>query len=310
MDADRKVAALAASQHAAIAYDQALECGLTPAMVKHRVASGRLQPVHRGVFVISGAPVTWQSRLRAATLAAGPGSVASHRSAARLWGLLDNDEPCVEVAVSAARAPRLRAVTVHRSTDLRPSYRTRRDAIPVTNPLRTMVDLGAVLGPEQVEDALERGLVAKLFSVAAVEWALNDLARCGRSGCGVIRAVLDERALGRKPPDGVLEPRMARLLRDYALPPAVFQHPVVEPEEFVGRIDFAYPDLLLAIEVDGYENHSTRRKLQSDLDRQNALVALGWKPLRFTWRDVVRRPARVASRIRGVLCTLKAIPAP
>ncbi|CAN5502577.1 hypothetical protein BH18ACT1_BH18ACT1_08310 [soil metagenome] len=214
------------------------------------------------------------------------------------------------MAVSVARAPRLRTVQVHRSSDLRPDYRTRHDGIPVTNPLRTMVDLGAVLGPQEVEDALDRGLVARLFSVAAVEWALNDLARSGRSGCGVLRAVLDERALGRRRPDGVLEPRMARLLRDHGLPAAAFQHPVVAEETTVLKIDFAYVEVRLAIEVDGYDTHSTRRRLQSDLERQNTLVALGWTPLRFTWHDVVRRPGLVATRIREVLCTLRSTGSP
>lgn len=72
----------------------------------------------------------------------------------------------------------------------------------------------------------------------------------------------------------------------------MFQHPVGRYE-----IDFAYPELRIAIEVDGYGPHSSRAAFQSDRVRQNDLVGLGWMVLRFTWADVVRRPERVARQI-------------
>jgi very-short-patch-repair endonuclease len=72
-------------------------------------------------------------------------------------------------------------------------------------------------------------------------------------------------------------------------------------DRFVARVDFAYPDRRLAIEVDGYELRASPAAMQSDLDRQNALVREGWTVLRFTWADVVRRPARVAELVRSTL---------
>jgi very-short-patch-repair endonuclease len=159
--------------------------------------------------------------------------------------------------------------------------------------MRTIVDLGAVVPASTVELALDRAEVARVCAVAAVEWELARVARPGRRGSGPLREVLDRRALLDTPPDGVLEPRFARLLKNAGLPPAQFQHPV-------GRykIDFAYPSLMLAIEVDGYGPHSSRRAFQIDRDRQNELVARGWTVLRFTWADVVKRPDHVARLIR------------
>ncbi|MBA2624534.1 MAG: DUF559 domain-containing protein [Acidimicrobiia bacterium] len=206
--------------------------------------------------------------------------------------------PTIEVSVVRARAPRLRDVTVHRSTDLVPAHTTLRRGLPVTNPLRTMVDLGAVLSAAAVEDAIDRGLGARLFSVAALEWMRNEVARPGRSGCGVLREVLDERALGAAPPDGLLEPRMARLLRDHGLPPADFQLPIGRY-----RADFAYPGHRIAIEVDGYETHGTPRAMSADFERQNQLVRDGWTVLRFTWAQVVRQPGSVARAILPLLGT-------
>ena len=189
-------------------------------------------------------------------------------------------------------------MAVHRSTDLVPEHVTRRRGIPVTNPVRTVVDLGAVLDPDEVELALDRGLVARLFSVAAVEHLRDQLTRCGRSGCGVLRRVLEDRALGDRRPDGVLEAEMARLLERAGLPPAVFQHVVRdESGRFLAKVDFAYPDVRLVMEVEGWSAHGSRQAFQHDRDRHNRLTTAGWTVLHFTWRDVVHRPAVVSGQI-------------
>lgn len=113
-----------------------------------------------------------------------------------------------------------------------------------------------------------------------------------RTGTRTLRAALDQCALLDEPPDGMLEPRFARLAKKAGLPPADFQHRVGRY-----RIDFAYPELMIAIEVDGYGPRSSRRRFQDDLDRQNVLTTLGWTVLRFTWNDAVRRPEYVAAVI-------------
>ena len=87
-DFDRRVACpRAAHQHALVTSGQVAECGGTRAMVEHRVAAGRWRKVGPGVYRLAGAPVTWQSQLLAAVLAAGPGAMGSHRSAGLSWEL-------------------------------------------------------------------------------------------------------------------------------------------------------------------------------------------------------------------------------
>ena len=294
---------VASTQHGLVARHQVIGAGVSPSGLRRWVAAGRLTPVRSGVYRLAGAPPTWEQHLLAAVMAAGDGAMASHRSAARLWRLLDHD--LLEVTVPARRRPRLVGVAVHRSGDVVAAHCLRRRGVRTTSPLRTLVDVGAVLGPAAVEDVLDRALEQRLLTVAGAEQALEVIGRQGRSGAGVLRAVLDHRALGTRRPDSVLEPRMARLLRDAGLPSPDFQHAVRRGRRLVARVDFAYPDVRLALEVDGWTAHSSRRSFQSDLERQNALVAMGWTVLRFTWADVVRRPDRVASQISGVLWTLR-----
>ena len=198
------------------------------------------------------------------------------------------------------RKPRLDGtVLVHRTRD--PLDIHVRRGIPVTSPMRMLVDLGAALPAAAVEVAMDRVEVARLVTVAAVEWELERVARPGRRGTGPLREVLDRRALLETPPDGVLEPRFARLCKAAALPRPSFQHSV---KGF--RIDFAYVELRIAIEVDGYGPHSSRAAFQSDRERQNVLVGLGWTVLRFTWADVVKRPEHVAEVLATAIVNAQA----
>jgi very-short-patch-repair endonuclease len=92
------------------------------------------------------------------------------------------------------------------------------------------------------------------------------------------------------------------LLGDHSLPEPTHQYEVRVGHRLVGRVDFAYPPMRVALEVDGYESHSSLAAFGRDRARQNELVAAGWTVLRFTWGDVVHRPHAVATAVRRVLC--------
>ena len=64
------------------------------------------------------------------------------------------------------------------------------------------------------------------------------------------------------------------------------------------HVDLLYDEPRLIIEVDGHATHSTRRQRQHDAEREAALVASGWRVIRFTYEDVTERPAYVAATIR------------
>lgn len=286
------VSRLAASQHGAIGTAQLTKLGINDSTISSWIGIGWLRRVQPRVVTVAGSPDTFEQRLAAALLAGGPEAAVSHRAAAKLWGLVD-DAP-LEIVVPRGQTPDIRGVIVHQTRD--PIVVSHRRGLTVTTPMRALIDLGAVVRDAEVEDALDRALASRLFSVAAVEWALAQVARRGRKGCGVLRRVLDQRALADDPPDGLLEPRFARLQRTYGLPPAQFQWHV----RFRGRnyyIDFAYPELGIAIEVDGYGQRATRKAFESDTERQTVLALLGWTVLRFTWTKVVRQPAQVAADV-------------
>jgi very-short-patch-repair endonuclease len=289
---------LAERQYGLLDATQAACFGLDDKALGWRVTTGRLQRVHPAVYRVSGSPTSREQSLLAACLAAGPGAAVSHRSAAHEWQLAEFPD-VVEIVTPRATWPRLAGVRVHRSHDLRPDHTTYRRRVPITKPLRTLVDLGQS-APWAVPDALDRGLASKLFSFAAVDAALHDFSRRGRTGVGILRKVVEQRALGRDVPESLLEAKMARLLQAHGLPQPTYQYWVTP--KF--RVDFAYVGWKVVIEVDGFGSRSTAEAMDSDLSRQNELVLLGWTVLRFTWMQVVKQPEKVAKAILVTLSPL------
>lgn len=295
---DRALATIARSQYGLLTLTQATHAGLTPAAVQWRLDAGRWERLHDRVYRVGGVPATYRQRVLAACLGIGPEAAASHRAAAILHDLLRYREPPTEVTTTRRRSPELEGVTAHRLADLHATWVTEVDGLPLTTVARTLVDLGAVAGLRTVEAALDRAIGLRKVTLREVRHAMIAVARRGRHGVSTIRRLLEARGAAVLPA-GVFEARMASLLRNANLPPAVPEH-VVRDEHggFVAVADFAHPELRLAIEVDGYEPHSTLRAFTSGHARDRLLHGAGWEPLHFTWDEVDGRPEAVAQEIR------------
>lgn len=62
------------------------------------------------------------------------------------------------------------------------------------------------------------------------------------------------------------------------------QHPIGDY-----RIDLFIPEAGVAIEVDGFEGHSSGGALERDAQKRNLVVARGWAPLSFSARQTLFR---------------------
>ena len=262
--------------------------------IDYRLDSGLWMVVHPGVYRLASAPVTWPQALVAATLAS-PGSVISHRAAAIAWGLDGLGGRIVERSVPYPRSPELEGVVTHRSTDLSDTWVTAWEGVRITTPLRTLLDLGAVVRPWVVERAFASALGKRLITIEGARRTVDELCRRGRRGAGTFRAIVE--AHGDASPPGVMEAAIEALYRRYQLPPGVPEYEVWEAGEFVARVDVGHPELRLAIEVNGYETHGTPAGFQRDHSRRNRLILAGWLVLEFTWHDVMHRPDYVAATI-------------
>lgn len=291
------------AQYGLITTQQAIKA-LGPSRKARWVAERRLISVQPSVFRMAGSPETWHQSVLAASLAVD--GVVSHRSAAELWGLI---QPAgyAEVSVSGNvnRTVRPPAI-VHRIIDLHPELAVDRQGFRLTDPVRTVIDLGLVVPWWSVRFAIGKGLSTRAFDLSAVKGLRDALGRPGRNGTGIVRDLLDGNLLMMGKEESELEKRFTALTRRFGLPAFSLQHEVWESGRFVARIDAAYPELKLAVEVDGFEHHSSPDAFQRDRTRQNRLVALGWTVLRFTWNDVVKHPAEVAKTVEQARARLTA----
>jgi len=163
--------------------------GMSEGQVRRRLASGALERPQPDVYLVP----MWRDRFSAlaALLARCPLAVASHRSAAWLWGLLDGDEAPLEVTVP--QSTRLRWAGVHRSNDLPATDVTDIEGLATTTITRTLVDVGVVCPYEVVAAAVERALIQRLTTVAEMQALVGPTTGRGRQGAAVLRAVLADR---------------------------------------------------------------------------------------------------------------------
>jgi very-short-patch-repair endonuclease len=264
----------------------------------HRaIRAGALLPIHRHVARLPGTPTTTTQRIAAAVLAAGPGAMASHRSAAHLWGIDEPDDEMVDLILADRRRHvDLDGVVVHRPTDRLDLVPQRRDNVACTNVLRTLCDLGAV-APEAVFDAVGRALDQRLASIGALQAAVVRHARPGRAGVPALRSAISAWMIDERPADSFLELAFRDFVVRYALPPVVF-HERIEGWE----IDFRFVDTAIIVEIDGFASHGRiRSQFERDRRKDTQLVAAGWHVLRFTYRSIVDNPVGAAVSIRRAL---------
>ncbi|HEX2274292.1 MAG TPA: type IV toxin-antitoxin system AbiEi family antitoxin domain-containing protein [Acidimicrobiales bacterium] len=297
---DTRLASIAEAQHGIITYRQAIAAGATAASIHHRCRTGQWQPVAQGVYRVAGSDRTWRQSLVAAVFSAGPGSVASHRSAAALWGLPGFDPGPLEVLRPRHTDHRCSMGRVHETQVLPPAHWTVVDAVPVTGPARTIFDLAGAISARRTERVLDTCLSRRLVDLPTMRAMLSDLGRRGRAGTRLIRRLLDERGPDYVAPASELEHRMLEVLVAAGVPRP--QRQVWAGGSHVGgRVDFAYPNHGVLIEADSRVHHMSKLDFEADRRRDNWLMAAGWRVLRITWEQVTARPSEVVALVREAL---------
>jgi hypothetical protein len=277
---------LARRQHGLVTRGQLLAAGLSSTAIGRHVAAGAWLPLAAGVYALASSPATWHRQVLAACLAVG--GIASHRTAAALWGLAGCRPGPVHVIVQHGRSSCAPPATVHQSRTLRPVDCTRVGGIPVTTVARTLADLGRALPRSALEDAVDDALCRRLVT----------LDRLGRQRASPrLAAVLATWRDGSAPHE-VAEARLLRRVLHAGLPPPETQFEVFHDGRFVARLDLAWPDRRLALELDGFRWHSSPRAFQRDRARRNRLVHLGWTVVQATPADLVGDGARVTDLLR------------
>jgi hypothetical protein len=177
---------------------------------------------------------------------------------------------------------------------LAPQDFTVNDGIPVTSVARTLLDLSAVLKAPDLATAVDRAERSRIFDLSAV---VDVLGRAnGRRGAQALR-----RAIAAYEPStqkSVLERRFKALLGTAPDIPTPAFNAVVQGERATHEVDAFWVDQRLAIQLDGFEFHRTRRDRERDADSDADLELAGQRVMRLTWDDVDVHRERTLRRVR------------
>ena len=238
--------------------------------------------------------------LRAALLHAGPESALSHTTALAIWGERRLERPLHLTVDESIRRAGAADLIVHRRKgfDPRSGQCVLRHGLRITALARTVVDSWPLLPaaerrPLALDLARRRLITAKQLGDALAE-------RPNIAGRRLLRQTIELIADGC---ESELEAHgVLNVFRHRSLPPSVGQLRVVLPTGAV-RLDRAWPEAMLAVELDGARHHTSPEDRRRDLARDAALAALGWVVLRFTFADVLRDAGGVRARVLEVYKT-------
>lgn len=272
---------LARNQHGVVSSDQLREVGYTPQAIHYRIRTGRLHPLHRGIYAVGRPHVTDHGRWMAAVIACGDAAVLSHSSAAALWRMGFEERSIVELSLPSLSRRRRPGLRIHRRPALRPRDITAEYGIPVTTPIQTLIDMTLRLDRAGVERMINEADKYNLTHPPELRAALDE--RVGEPGVAQLRHILDRRTFRLTKEE--LERRFLPLAHEAALPVPLTGQFVNEFE-----VDFCWPDLGLVVETDGLRYHRTPAEQARDRLRDQAHTAAGLVPLRFTHEQVRYEP--------------------
>jgi len=293
--ADSTIALIASRQYGIVSRRQLLERGVGRRAIDHRLAAGRLHPIHRGVYAVGHRALTSNARCLAAVLAGGAAAVLSNQAAGAVWSLIAySGRP--HVTVPRWKRPQV-GITWHISP-LPPDEVTRLDGIPITTVARTLLDLAVVLDRHRLAKAINEAEVRGLSDRLSLPALLERYPR--RRGTTKLRAILADNRIGLDIPRNHLEIEFLSLVDKHRLPrPEVNAWLTVGDRSF--EVDCLWRAVRLIVELDGRAVHGTTAAFETDRQRDRILLANGWRVMRVTWRQLINDPAGVARDVRAAL---------
>jgi very-short-patch-repair endonuclease len=281
-------------EHGGLATRQQLLARVPRVILDGHVGRRNLQRVFPHVYREKGLPVDGRSWLRGALLHAGPKAALSHTTALAVWGIRPLERPLHLTVDQGVRRAGTQGLVVHRRLQFAPTAPQcllRRDLL-VTALARTVIDSWPLL---PVRERRPLALEVTRSGMTTAEQLREALAERGNVGGHRFLAqtidLIDDGCQRELEALGVLN-----VFRHRDLPPSIGQYRV---EVAVGavRLDRAWPEVKLAVELDGAKHHTAPEDRRRDLARDTALAAVGWVVLRFTYADVLRDSAVVRRRV-------------
>jgi very-short-patch-repair endonuclease len=243
--------------------------------------------------------MTERGKFMAAVLACGPEAVLSHRSAAYLWGLIDDYKEPVDVTAPNRRGRSPDGVAAHRDGALQPIDRVALYGIPCTSLARTLLDYAAVSRDWELRRAVAQAEVLRLLDPEAVRSVLGRGRR--RRGVARLRLVIDILHPETRRTRSELERLFLAMCIRMKLPQPEVNIQLAVPGGRPLEADFLWRRERVIVEADSREFHDNPAAYEYDRKREQRFQFAGWRVTRCTWSQVEREPQRIAATIRSLL---------
>jgi hypothetical protein len=238
--------------------------------------------------------------MRAALVHAAPGAALSHTTALHVWGLWKFERPLHLTVDHDVRRAGASDLVVHRRLRFDPSSNqaVERRGLLVTTLARTIVDSWPLLPVHERRPLLLEITRQGLTTAGLVREALTE-----RPNIGGRRLLLQTLDLIEDGVQSELEVHgVLNVFRHRSLPRSVGQYRLLLSSGAV-KLDRAWPEAKLAVELDGARYHTSAEDRRRDLARDRELAAIGWVVLRFTYADILRDPDGVRAKVLEVYLT-------
>lgn len=268
------MARIAAKQFGVISIEQLLALGFSRAEVRGRVKRGLLHPLYPGVFAVGHVRLVPYAYLTAALLTCGPASFLSHRSAAAVWGLREVSTRRIEVSVPRANLKPRRGLVIHRVRPPDPADLTVRNGLRVSSVARMLIELAPHESQAELDRLITQAVRKRILDFNEVEAALARHAR--RPGLtNLKRALRDYRPRPDRRSD--LERAFDKLIAGTDIPPPQ-RNVIIDGWE----IDCYWPQVGLAVELDGRAYHTAVRDMEKDKLKDARLLRKRIRTMRIT----------------------------
>jgi very-short-patch-repair endonuclease len=283
-------------QFGVVDHDQLAERGYSNEAIDHRVETGRLHRVFRGVYAVGRPELTQKGWWMAAVRACRPEAWLSHGDGAALYGVRERPPGDIHLTIPLDARRSHEGIAAHRR-HLADHEKTVHAGIPVAAIEVVLADLAAELRRGPLEAAINEADVRGLITVPRLRERAESMPR--RAGRKPLRETIDRRTF-----------RYTRSGLERALIPLALSAGLSRPQTRVvvcgWEVDFFWPDLGLVVETDSLTYHRTPQAQAKDRLRDQAHIAAGLTPLRFTHSQIRYEPgyvramlATVARRLRG-----------
>jgi very-short-patch-repair endonuclease len=271
-------------QHGVVSAQQLAEFGFPRETIARWVKEQRLHRIHRGVYAVGHQALTWEGRCMAAVLANSP-AVASHKTAAWIWGLRRWRPEGFDLTGPTRRHRR----NVHFAR-LAPEDHAVVEGIPVTSLARTMLDLAPSESTRRLHQMMDRAEECKTFDLRCFDRLLSRAG--GHPGRVKLRHALDTFRPEHVVLRSDLERRFRRLVLAAGLPTPQ-TNVVIEGYE----LDVYWEAEGFAVELDVFATHGSRLSFETDRERADDLLLAGVELIRVTDIRLEREPTETIARV-------------